>query len=990
MQNMRSVFWAGLVVCGLSLHGTHPAAQQSEGDQRPSFRSGVELVTVEVGVHDKQGRPLPGLGPADFIVTVGGQPRRVVTAEFIDVAAHSVSAGRPEAVPVSTNEGAGVGRLIVFVVDNNTLEPGDARNVANAASRFLSRLGFADRSALVTLPVGPGVAFTWAHDRVGDALLRSATGGGHDTGWEYGSLTEARDIATRGSFALNEVALRECSSSILASGSGFGGRSPGPSAPDPGQSSPPAGGSSSGSGGSGSQSGSSGAPRSPSPQGSSSPGLSSDRCLREIQTQAEMAWAMARANSLSSVTALQGLLSTLARIHADKAVVLISGGWPLDDADQASILNSLASDAAAARVTLFSLFVPRHAMSASRRFIGSTIRSDESLYQWTLENLASVTGGRAFRADASPEGVFDRLSRELAGYYRIGVEKSAMDTGAKGRRMKVQVARSGLSVRAREIFDTTTYEDRDWSARLGSALESPLPATAVGLRLTSYLAADPADPASMRLVLAGDASRLQPGDATLQLIVWDLTGRRVVAGTQRITISEQSPAPFATHVAVPPGSYMVRLAVQDVAGRVGSVDHRVEARPVSIGAFSVTGPMLVQVSGQGEPHFAVDGVRPDERLALEVGLQGDSAHLASADVVFEIAENADGPPLIQQPATFSAGGRDRSMLAHAMADVRVLPPGQYVARVKVKSAEGGDPLGEVRRAFAVFERPTRPVLEAEAGAVSVAPRSGLPAASIRGRAAAAVPRFAVQHVLAPDVLGAFLERVAARPDAAAPAADDLLSRARTGDIARLNVSDAQAAQTPIAAFLKGLALLAQNKLDPAGSAFRSAMRASPDFYPAMVYLGACYAAAGNDKEAAAIWRTALIKEGDALTLHLLLADALLRQGNGDLALQVVNAARARWPDQDELHRRFVLAAMLAGNVAAGLEVLDNLVERRAEDEPSLALALLVLYEALSNGRPVESEDEDRARLMHLADAYRARGGPSLALVEAWVAAAKRR
>jgi tetratricopeptide (TPR) repeat protein len=555
--------------------------------------------------------------------------------------------------------------------------------------------------------------------------------------------------------------------------------------------------------------------------------------------------------------------------------------------------------------------------------------------------------------------------------------------------MKVQVTRSGVTVRAREIFDVKTYEDRNWTARLGSALESPVPATAVGLRVTSYLSADPADADSLRLVLAGDASRLQPGEATLQVVVRDLEGRRIVAGEQSITIPDVSPAPFATHIRVPPGSYLVRLAVQDAAGRVGSVDHRVEARPVSFGSLSVTGPMLVQVTGagQGEPSFTVDGVPADARLALEVGLQGDGDRLASADIVFEIAASADGPALIEQPASLSPAGRQGSIVAQAVADVRVLPPGQYLARVRLKSGE--ESVGEVRRSFAVLERPARAVLESAAGTVAVAPRATLPA-SIRGRAAAAVPPFAVRSVLAPHVLGGFLERVAARPEAASPAAGDLLTRARAGNISELNVSEAQAAQTPVAAFLKGLTLLAQNKLNPAGNAFRSAMRASPDFYPAMVYLGACYAAAGNDKEAAAIWRTALIKEGNAQALHLLLTDALLRQGNSDLALRVISAARARWPEEAELKRRFVLASLLAGNWTDGLQALGELVEGREEDEPSLALALLVLYESLSKGRVIDSVEQDRARMLRLADAYRARGGPSLALVEAWVAAAGRR
>jgi len=165
------------------------------------------------------------------------------------------------------------------------------------------------------------------------------------------------------------------------------------------------------------------------------------------------------------------------------------------------------------------------------------------------------------------------------------------------------------------------------------------------------------------------------------------------------------------------------------------------------------------------------------------------------------------------------------------------------------------------------------------------------------------------------------------------------------------------------------------------------MRGSADFYPAMVYLGACYAAGGNDKEASGAWRTALIREGDEVALHLLLTDALLRQGNGDIALQTVERGRARWPEDEGLQRRYVTAALVAGKYADGLDALDDLLGRRQEDEPSVALGILVLYEAFERGHPIQSAEQDHARMTRLAEAYRARGGPSLALVETWVAAA---
>ena len=209
-----------------AIGGPSISAQQASGDQTPSFRSGVEVVTVDVGVVDKQGRPLLGLTPADFVVTVAGQPRHVVTAEYVDRTATvpSASAPRPEVASVSTNEGGGAGRLFAFIVDQNTLDLGSARRVAGAAGPFFANLTFADRSALMLMPLGPNVAFTWAHDRVREGLKRVTGMGRPTTSWEYGSLADARDITNRNQFTLRTLGERECGS-ISASAFGGGGSS---------------------------------------------------------------------------------------------------------------------------------------------------------------------------------------------------------------------------------------------------------------------------------------------------------------------------------------------------------------------------------------------------------------------------------------------------------------------------------------------------------------------------------------------------------------------------------------------------------------------------------------------------------------------------------------------------------------------------------------------------------------------------------------------
>ena len=596
-------------------------------------------------------------------------------------------------------------------------------------------------------------------------------------------------------------------------------------------------------------------------------------------------------------------------MRGDKTVILISGGWPLDEREETSALAPVAAEAAAARATFFTIFVPITMFAADRRMMSPTPSRDQYLHSGPLDTLAGMTGGGSFRAEVNAEGAFERLGRELAGYYRLGVEKDPTDQDGKTRRMKVQVSRSGLTVRAREIFDVRTYEDRDWAARLASALDSPIPATGVGLRVTSYLASDPEDRSRLKLVLTGEASRIEPGEATFQVVVRDLEGKKILAGEQPLGDATANGLPFATNLAVPPGSYVVRVAIMDSAGQVGSVDHRVEAQRVPVGALSATGPVLVRVparSTEGQPRLALDSVRQDERLALEVGLEGDANRIAGADVVFEIAKGADGPALVNAMGSLSRGGPEGTLLAHAVADMRVLPPGDYVARARIKT--GSETLGELRRGFAV----TGPLATAGAPGAEVGSAVSVrrPSAPLSARAVGAVQPFALDQVLAPEVLGGFLERVAARPDAASPMIKDLVERARTQGIGDLYVSDTLAAESPVAAFLRGLALLNQKKFDHAANAFRSAMRGSPDIFPAMVYLGACYAAGGKDKEAAGAWQTAMIKEGDAVALHKLLTDALLRTGSGEQALQTVEAARAKWPEDEGLQRRFVIAALL--------------------------------------------------------------------------------
>ena len=270
--------------------------------------------------------------------------------------------------------------------------------------------------------------------------------------------------------------------------------------------------------------------------------------------------------------------------------------------------------------------------------------------------------------------------------------------------MKVQVSRGGVTVRAREMFDVRTYEDRDWAARLGSALDAPIPATSIGLRVTSYLAADPDDAARLKLrdrrrSLAAPAGRgdVPAGGARHGRTEGPVRRPAARRRDRDASCRSRRACPLA------PGSYIVRAGRDGRrrACRLGRSSRR-SARRSRSARSRAAGPVLVRVPTAPTASRASRSTACSRTNGWrwKSGSKGTSGQAAVPDVVFEIAATADGPALVSMPAALSRGSRDSSMIAQAVTDMRVLPPGPYFARATVRS--GGESLGEVRRAFTVI------------------------------------------------------------------------------------------------------------------------------------------------------------------------------------------------------------------------------------------------------------------------------------------------
>src|SRR6186997_3519345 len=143
--------------------------------QAPVFRAGVELVALDVTVVDRDGKPVTGLKPDDFVVTLSGQIRPVRTFDYATFGAappSEAAAAAPArevtndiARAATTSRG---GRIVIVLIDDLAAKPGQGKSLTVAAERMLNTLDLGDLVGLATTS-GQGPVVTPTRDRA--ALL---------------------------------------------------------------------------------------------------------------------------------------------------------------------------------------------------------------------------------------------------------------------------------------------------------------------------------------------------------------------------------------------------------------------------------------------------------------------------------------------------------------------------------------------------------------------------------------------------------------------------------------------------------------------------------------------------------------------------------------------------------------------------------------------------------------------------------------------------
>jgi VWFA-related protein len=572
-----------------------PAIAQDVAPGRPEgpvVRVTVGLVQIDAVVTDREGRHVTDLGPADFVVRIGGEAREITHVSYVVLAAPSRMERAPAAnvaSPVAGDAGPVTprGRTITLVIDDLHVSYEGMSRVREALHRYLDER------------LAPG-------DRV--AILR--TGGGTAAMQQFTSDTGRLHAAVDGVRFNFMGAATAGGAPALDSQQAFGG-------------------------GAGSRGGN------PSGRQTSEGQKALEGFRNEII-------------GVGTLGTLRWIVRGLAPLPGRKPVVVFSDGFKVFDfagehrvEDEIRVLTDEANRASVAFYTVDTRGLDTGSVRPEDNvtYMGSGdvqgVPGQRTLSRLgaeeSLSYMADRTGGLMVKGSNDPGRGLDRALEDQQGYYVIGCAPTASFFEARpGRptfhKLEVSVRRPGLRVRSRAGFygvadAAAAGGDESRVGRLAAALVSPFAAADVGLRLQALFVDDETAGPSMRAMLRIDGRAVTFAEtpdggrqAVLDVVAatFGAGGASVDRKDQTFTIrTSRTDAPaldtalFYT-VDLPikkPGLYQFRVVVRDVAsGRLGAAGEVVAVPDVSSRRLAVSG-IVVRGVAAGASSATMDGAQ---------------------------------------------------------------------------------------------------------------------------------------------------------------------------------------------------------------------------------------------------------------------------------------------------------------------------------------------------------------------------------------------
>jgi len=589
---------------------TLSAQQPAPQAPPPVFRSGVNLVLVDVVVRDRSGAVVRDLKADDFELLEDGARQQILTFAYEEItssaapvaggdtlwaasvrpsaplaapgAAASLKADVMPSHPLTSDEVAGH-RLLTLVFDTSSMDPDDVQKALDGALKWVdAQMTSADLVAVTTINTSLQVLtdFTNSKERVRAAL--SSLSSADSTAFA------AVDASTSATDAAAQTATDD-SSTV-------------------------------------------------------------DQSAQELDTF----------NNDVRLRALRTLADALQPIQQKKAIIYFSSGMQRSGTDNQVELRAAVNSALRANVSIYPVdarglqaIVPGgSARQASRgglsAFTGSAVAgqfSQLAAQQETLTSLASDTGGTAFTDSNDFGEAFNRVGRDISAYYILGFASTNTAKDGRFRRITVRVKNhSNVKVDAKDGY----YADRDFAhtakndreAQLMEQLATPIAATDVPIFVTAgwFRLATDRYYVPISVAVPGSAVPVASEKTTLDVagVIRDERGAPVGRIRDTITLPPTTSESLAarqvlyqTGVTLPPGRFSVKVAVRENGtGQTGTFEAPVAVpelknAPVKISSL-VLGTQLQAVTGKKSSSPLVrDGVQLVPNLTHVVGADQD-------------------------------------------------------------------------------------------------------------------------------------------------------------------------------------------------------------------------------------------------------------------------------------------------------------------------------------------------------------------------------
>jgi VWFA-related protein len=626
---LRPVFSVALLLISV---GSTPRAAQDQ-TPRPVFRTGRNLVSVDVIVRDRTGAVVRGLTAADFEIREDGRPQDVISFSFEEITtrpaamkaadllasvesrlketAPSVAAGvqAAPAAPMTSETFAGR-RLIVLLFDVSSMEPEEVQRAVDSARKYVGeQMTTADLVAVATVSSMLDVLSDFTPDRAAiDGALATLA-------YTEGTAPPPPDASTA---ATDEQAAAETDETAAES------------------------------------------------------------------DELEMF------NNDVRLRALRVLAEALTPIEQKKAILYFSSGMQRSGQDNQVELRAAVNAAVRANVSIYPIdsrglqaVVPGgDARQSSGRgtsmFSGRGVSQQYSRLaasQDTLTSLAGDTGGRAFTDTNDFGEAFTRVQHDMSAYYILGYSSTNPQQDGRFRRIQVRVKRDGLRVDARAGY----YADRDFAhtgrsdreAQLQEQLFAAVSATDLPVLVTAAyfrLAVDKYY-VPVSLAVPGSAVPVSGAGDKVSLDVLGMVrdergfpvGRfretlQLPAGTGATLAGKQ--VLYQSGVTLPPGRFSVKVVVRENSkGTMGTFEAPIavpelKQTPLKVSSVILSTQLQTASSRKSDNPLVRDGVQLLPNLTHVVGRD---QKLFFYYEVYEPSQTAGSTPQIRTSLAFYRG-----------------------------------------------------------------------------------------------------------------------------------------------------------------------------------------------------------------------------------------------------------------------------------------------------------------------------------------------